>query len=47
MGGRAALLLGEMMRNLRGRGTLLGSCDWTEKVGLGVEEKKEDVDAGT
>lgn len=22
-------------------------CDWTEKVGLGVEEKKEDVDAGT
>ena len=34
------------MRNLRGRGTLLGGCDWTEKMGLGVEEKK-DVDAGT
>lgn len=32
------------MRNLRGKGTLLGGCDWTEKMGLGVEEKKEDVE---
>lgn len=47
MRSRAALLLGGMMRNLRGKGTLLGGRDWTEKMGLGVEEKKEDVDAGT
>ena len=45
--GRAAVLLGRTMRNPRGWGTLLGGCDWTEKMGLGVEEKKEDVDAGT